>query len=536
MVEQGTLYPFHRPFLAPEIHAEVESSLILGVGLGIKTLMGRVANGFGANPALKYCTECLADQIISVGYTYWCRQHQIPGVAVCFKHGCTLSTDGRKRAIGEFLNPPRCPPQRKSHRSANSETQYNFAALSSELVLANLQPMKPSDRVAVYAEEAMRLGFVTRNGNVDKSALAASLRHYYDDFMSFSFRDRLLSSASLPVAWLHSMFNRPAKSLHPICHLLMIGYLFGSVRSFADRIAHIAASTEIAHLGIPLEQDLKANEGIELKALHDLTHSCRQVAKRLNVSVTTVVTYRRSRGLPVSSRRKHVSVSLIEDIKSALRSGVNPSLVAESLMTSVSTVYRVRSEIKTELDTSAKHELAKAEDRARFVALFQANLNAGITEIRSIDRALYARLYRNDRTWMKSNTRRSKVTCGKRRVDWASRDSAFCEVLDHFVLGFLRTPKRAQLTYTLMLSQLPSSMVRENLEKLPRLNILLQAYVETLSSYQRLRIRNVIKEYRCSGILPAQSTIQRRAGIKNWTPELNGYLLRQLFPIRSSDI
>lgn len=90
MIETGTLYPYHRPFLDKERHMAVMQILLNQDGKGLKTLMGRVANRFGANPSLRYCPECVQNDIAQYGSAIWHANHQLPGLSLCTTHGAHL--------------------------------------------------------------------------------------------------------------------------------------------------------------------------------------------------------------------------------------------------------------------------------------------------------------------------------------------------------------------------------------------------------------------------------------------------------------
>lgn len=70
-LEKGTLYPYHRPFLTPVRDQLIQEMMINGHGKGLKVLMGRVANRFGANPPLRFCKDCIKADTVLYGTPYW---------------------------------------------------------------------------------------------------------------------------------------------------------------------------------------------------------------------------------------------------------------------------------------------------------------------------------------------------------------------------------------------------------------------------------------------------------------------------------
>jgi hypothetical protein len=90
LIETGTIYPYHRPFFMPERHRSIEKIMLFGGGKGLKSLMGRLANRFGANPRLRHCSLCVQSDIATYGAPYWHRAHQLPGIISCYKHQINL--------------------------------------------------------------------------------------------------------------------------------------------------------------------------------------------------------------------------------------------------------------------------------------------------------------------------------------------------------------------------------------------------------------------------------------------------------------
>lgn len=70
LIELGTLYPYHRPFLTKERHEQVHNILIRNDGKALKVLIGRVANRFGANHPLRYCAICTIEDTQTFGTPY----------------------------------------------------------------------------------------------------------------------------------------------------------------------------------------------------------------------------------------------------------------------------------------------------------------------------------------------------------------------------------------------------------------------------------------------------------------------------------
>jgi hypothetical protein len=131
--------------------------------------------------------------------------------------------------------------------------------------------------------------------------------------------------------------------------------------------------------------------------------------------------------------------------------------------------------------------------------------------------ALYARLYRYNRLWLKQvNSTRQRATKVKRkpRIDWQQRDRQHLAKLRE-VLRLLRAstsgPRRSQ---TFMLKQLgKSSTLEKKLHCLPRTRRLLLRYSESVAQYQVRRLRNAWKELRQNFVYPPRWRLLRCAGL-----------------------
>lgn len=542
LLEDGTLLPYHRPFLTAASHSRVRHSLLHGDGTGLKTLMGRVANRFGAHPALRSCPDCLADSLSRHGAFYWQRRHQFPGVNCCSIHGTLLErVPLQARSNRQQLLLPTGAAGAQCHGRADAR-QLRFAQLSQELVEATLPVIDPRLRGAIYRDAAVTLGYGTRRGRVDLPALAGALRRLFDDFEGFEHQVRLLATPVHPLCWVRPLFERPQRSLHPICHMLLIEFLFGSVAAFKAACARRATALDDPPpmqtcaprvVGTPSSSLETAQEA----ALRDASLSCRQAAARVGQSVTTVVSWRRAHAIPIRERRKSLHPVVIDRVLLALGSVTSLPAVAALTGASLSSVYRILAQHQA----TPRPPLDTADDtqaplrRARWTAALQAcraNGMGGVAAARSRAGADYAWLYRHDRTWLASTTNNSLPDIRRRnatdRVDWARRDAELCAVLLQ-QLGLLRNAVPPQrLTRTRLLRPLGESMVKRNLVRLPRLSALLDQAGESAHAFGMRRVDHAITVLFREGAPLQLWRIRRLSGLRQWSPALTAHANDQI--------
>jgi hypothetical protein len=542
LIDVGTLYPYHRPFLSTERHESVREILLSGGGKGLKTLMGRVANRFGANPPLRYCLSCTAEDIARNGMPYWHRSHQLPGVTCCIRHRSELVVHVFPEHSGDKRRLVLAPPRKNiiGEPVACDSAQLKFAILSKDLLDARLPVLSLEKRRHVYVSAAMQLGFRSRGNRIDQDALATALRAYYGDFGTFSHRDRLLSSQKKPLRWLSTLLDKPARSSHPICHLLLIGFLFGSIDAFcqalraAEPMCCSPVDSQHQVFGGGRASEFRENHGALLR---DTSISCRRAAHLLNVSVTTVVQQRRHLGVPIAERRKNLHPDRISAINMALMKGISPLSIAKQHRLSVSTVYRVRAMLPGLAETHAKSQHARELEmrRSEWTLAMARHRGCELRVVRGGATAAYAWLYRHDRAWLLERTGGRRVARhSKSWVNWEERDAALCQRLHEHVDCLRREESRPRISKTLMLRVVGDAMVRANFERLPRLKEMIHALTESPESFRRFRIDRAIRDLCADNIQVRLWRVQRLAGIHFLTPALRDYAEKRMKDTRES--
>ena len=153
------------------------------------------------------------------------------------------------------------------------------------------------------------------------------------------------------------------------------------------------------------------------------------------------------------------------------------------------------------------------EKRNEWVSLIQ---NFGIKPSRIKNAALYAWLYRNDKSWLLAKNKKLHVlpTPSHKKVNWSLRDwrlvkqlfKVFYKSVDN-----LNLPRQSRNWY---LRQLPQhSTVEKNLYQLPLTNKFLSTFSEDISSYQIRRITRTIIQLQKLNQYQADWQILRQSGL-----------------------
>lgn len=84
---EHTLMPYYLRFYSPEKKRSVFSNLLAGRSGGLTSIQLQTSDG---KQGLKFCPICRGEDTEAYGEPYWHREHQIPLMPLCPKHGCHL--------------------------------------------------------------------------------------------------------------------------------------------------------------------------------------------------------------------------------------------------------------------------------------------------------------------------------------------------------------------------------------------------------------------------------------------------------------
>ena len=129
-----------------------------------------------------------------------------------------------------------------------------------------------------------------------------------------------------------------------------------------------------------------------------------------------------------------------------------------------------------------------AEYRARWQQLLESH---GVKQARLSHQALYAWLYRHDRSWVLEFNRQHRQGYARenRRVDWPKRDRMACRQLLHILDRHELMLDSPRLSRNWYLSKLPSgAMIEKNLRSMPLTRLFFQRYCEDITGYQIRRL------------------------------------------------
>lgn len=142
-------------------------------------------------PKLRYCPECIKEEQRVYGESYWHREHQIPNVSICRKHGCRLKQHSCKlrqeitqRAIlPEFITDGTEPEYIvKQYEKPLSEMLYSYLTLPYEA-----GPTQGYSNLFYGLEREYRHIRNSRVITLDTKKLYVDLTEYYGEYLTRGF-------------------------------------------------------------------------------------------------------------------------------------------------------------------------------------------------------------------------------------------------------------------------------------------------------------------------------------------------------------
>lgn len=134
---------------------------------------------------LRYCPQCFDEDIATYGEPYWHRLHQIPGIAVCPRHGCWLAdteitlTGHRHNLLFPAL--PDCHPL-PTPDTTPTAAQKTFAALMQDALTAPYDFCDGGGYRAIIKRALRNRGYASvTGGRIYAARIAGAVNAFYGE-------------------------------------------------------------------------------------------------------------------------------------------------------------------------------------------------------------------------------------------------------------------------------------------------------------------------------------------------------------------
>ncbi|RQB14040.1 hypothetical protein IPC468_29170 [Pseudomonas aeruginosa] len=425
IIYRRTIFPLFMPF---QSHSRIQTAMQMLKGNSpgsIKYRLGLITGRFGAEHPLKACSGCIEMDISRHGVAYWHLSHQFPGVLICPIHKIWLQESTlNRRWAGRFqlALPDQAALIPRPAKDLNSLTLMAVKQLAdATLDLASLGTIKSFDPLHVrslYRNAIADLGYASQQA-------AASFAQHSSQLQPFHPLTSLPTTEQKASTYIQQLMRPPRGHSHPLKHLVMITWLFGTVDAFVDAYDRLTKIQEqnLPDATQPLSKDQPKPKRTETKQ-------------------------------PKQLRPKTLKPTIRAQILRLLSKGTSKNTICTKFHITISTVnklLRAEPQIKDSW-TAAKLKMNLLEHRKKWTALSNSSPNSSTSTIRAQDPKLYAWLYRNDKAWL--TNKNSELPTGRTgnhsKINWTERDIELeKKVLNALAQTLSERPKNDNITYSI---------------------------------------------------------------------------------------
>lgn len=439
VVFQHTLLPFYL-HLRTEIESDNAVAAVKAGGLGpLKARLGILASRFGAAHPLKSCADCMEADIGRFHVECWHRDHQWPGACICLIHRRPLqiglgkvNSQGRfhwylprdLESVGIVEQQNAGPPMSLMERLTACSVGFGNLPRSFHIDPAALQE--------TYLRRLVELDLARPSGSIRVEGCIRLLNRTLQPLSTL----RGLSVLADRTATLGDDFVRllrkPRSVAHPLRHMLVVAALFESWEAFlvAYQAQSVQAEGALEVQVMRHDEATPASSTVQRDLIVNaiaLGQSARAAAGGAGVSVATAMAWAASSGLQPQRRPKRLKADLLPKAIALLRRGSSKDSVASAVGISIETVTRLLRTTPGLQETW--HQVRRERQRRTYRIAWQRTAarlaRPTSSEVRAMQPAAFAWLYRNDRAWLEefasrlSKSPRSNNT----GVRWDERDS-----------------------------------------------------------------------------------------------------------------
>lgn len=527
LIHQHTLYLFNTAFLPDEQAKGIYQAMCSDDGKGIYVRSGLNASGVPQNEFLRFCKECMQEDKEMYGELYWHRSHQLSGIHCCLKHFTHLynsdikvvGSNKHRFAIPTLEN---CSTNRAVLDEVSEKTRSEYIKHCRKMAKLILQLMNHDfEHHALnwfdqkYRNKLVEFGLAYYTGRVKQKKWREYFQTVYSEEVLQLFHSPLRGEQD----WLSLIVQKNRKSFHPIRHLLVISALEMTIEEVFNNelpqpfgqpnwpcqniVCNCYNVPIIENVSITLCDKTKKPIG---------TFKCPKCGfsyTRRGPDKNEQDKFRRTR---VKSYGSLWKMKLQEYSKLDLglrelsrRMGADPNTIKRFL----------NDEKDSNLNIEQKIDSVK-KDRQSWLSLQRMYPQKSIKQLREAEKALYMRLYRSDREWLKANSPKPIKRTSSERIDWNKRDEEILEKVKEAVKNLLKLEdKPVRITsgrIGYMIDE--KALLEKKLDKMPKTKEFIDEVTETAQAFRLRRVKHVLYGMDKTGEVINSWKVLRKSGIK----------------------
>jgi len=233
IIKRHTVLPYYAPFLTNDQLQHAQASMA-GDGKGLMLKLGVNASRIEGASRVRFCPECLNEDISRVGAAYWHRVHQLPGVLVCPHHGKLLKVvdPGWYSRNSRQLNLPDDDGVQAHSIQLDAAIDtlprlHQIALSSLQLLGLELSPLSATAVRSCLLQGAADLDLASgATHRLDLCRLAAHMASFFKALpAAWEYSVLRESPAGLPATWVTKLLRRPRRTHHPLKYIVLASAL-----------------------------------------------------------------------------------------------------------------------------------------------------------------------------------------------------------------------------------------------------------------------------------------------------------------------
>jgi hypothetical protein len=544
-INENTLWPFYAAFHTPDCRRSVRQEMherghpYLSLGL--------MASRGPQTKFLRYCPLCVRHDRLNLGETYWHREHQVPGVMVCARHGVELVESlvayRHARNRHAFITAESIIPQIRESAHVGTLDQRQLAR-SVEWWLSHPSMHVPHEVArTAFIQLLISGGYALYSDRVFVVRLKNDVcSRFTVDFL----RETGCVVDSSRTSWIESLLRSRSRTQHPLRYLVLAQFLSLEMPELAEATKHKApfgrspwpclnkACSCFGTLTVTTCQIRRSwNSHHLIGTFHCV--NCDMQYERTGPDCELGDRLMRTK-LPVyGSVWDNRLRCLWNDRSVSLRSlcgtlGVDPR-TAHLQALRLGLAPRTKQQERTQEHTA--HEPAipvivrvnPHDEHVRWIELRRRFPEASITQLRIMEPALYMSLWRRDKQWLELNSphRSNRPPGGPVRTDLDVRDSTIAAAIRLAGKSLLKTQPLVRLTRTALLREANSLWVSsKKICNMPKTSLALDANVESRVAFAVRKVNYAANDLRARGIECVEWRLVRTANLR---PDLAKHVL-----------
>ena len=533
LIQKYTLFPLYSPFMTDKKRDGLKNIMKHENGNLLKFKMGIIAGSVCQKNALYYCPVCAKAELRQYEEAVIHRTHQIQGVYVCEKHMCILHVyplHNNSRLEFTILQESNLDFRNLHMKDKQLEMGLTVIAKEVHLLLneSALTGLNIDYIHELYLKELKERGYLTNKGNIRQRDVYTDFSNYYGNTL-LAFLESELDEAN-EYNWLKLITRQQTRAIHPIRHVLLIGFLFGGVKRLLT--LHRGNSNAVEPLGLCLNP---VCQYFQKPSVTDIRTSTDSKTRE------TVLTLTCQCGFSYSRKEKGdvFKVGTIKQfghvwedtLTEAIHSNGSLRAMAKQMNCDCKTVVKYAEKLglkhlinsgMTFEENEVKSKVEKIDPyryQMDVLSLIQHNPTITRQEVRNSLKKQCSWLYRNNREWYEENLPKPQVNKGNNKSmdeHWEKIESEILNLLEKEYDKVMALEKPVRVTLSLLGRRIGQLVCLERkIEKLPKTQFYIGLVTETVEQFQRRRVGVICKGLRDIDEPLVEWKVARIAGLKD---------------------